>query len=195
MTNIILFDAEKATRYIEQALIGFINDPADSDFQRGYLAALLAIYEEGLGKGVGDSRLKNLREMARCYGGDERMDDITYFPPATLEGYNPVLEAVRWQGRAQDFQAKLKTKDLELQDFRQEVSDAVSKAIRFCKDGRPASAAGAIGAFVIPAPKPDPLVDVMEKLGWYNALTDADDFRAALDALGFEIREKNDDRR
>ena len=37
----------------------------------------------------------------------------------------------------------------KLHDFRQEVSDAVEKAIGFCKDGRPASAAGAIGAFVI----------------------------------------------
>jgi hypothetical protein len=70
MTNIISFDAEKATRYIEQALIGFINDPADSDFQRGYLAALLTIYEEGLGKGTGDDRLPLLLEMTRGHGGE-----------------------------------------------------------------------------------------------------------------------------
>ena len=66
MTNIILFDAEKASRYIEDALAGFINDPADSDFQRGYLAALLTIYEEGLGKGAGDGRLSILHlQMAK----------------------------------------------------------------------------------------------------------------------------------
>ncbi len=47
--------------------------------------------------------------------------------------------------------------------------------------------------FIIPAPKPDPLVEVMEKLGWYDAETDAADLRAALDARGLEIREKNDD--
>ena len=47
--------------------------------------------------------------------------------------------------------------------------------------------------FIIPKPKPDPLVEVMEDLGWYNAPTDAEDLRAALDALGFEIREKNDE--
>jgi hypothetical protein len=70
MTNIISFDAEKATRYIEQALIGFINDPADSDFQRGYLAALLTIYEEGLGKGNGDDRLPLLLQMCRCHGSE-----------------------------------------------------------------------------------------------------------------------------
>lgn len=64
MTNVISFDAEKASRYIEQALAGFINDPADSDFQRGYLAALLTIYEEGLGKGADDDRLSLLRKMS-----------------------------------------------------------------------------------------------------------------------------------
>ena len=76
--------------------------------------------------------------------------------------------------------------------FKQEVSDAVAKAIGFCKDGRPASAAGAIGAFVIPKPKPDPLVDVAKSLGYFNTVAQhwAGDVRAALDALGFEIREK-----
>ncbi|MCC3607430.1 MAG: hypothetical protein JGK24_30440 [Microcoleus sp. PH2017_29_MFU_D_A] len=70
MNNIILFDSEKATRYISEALIGFLNDPPDSDYQRGYLGALLTIYEEGLGKGAGDDRLPLLLEMARCNGGD-----------------------------------------------------------------------------------------------------------------------------
>jgi hypothetical protein len=78
----------------------------------------------------------------------------------------------------------------ELADFRQEVSDAVSKAIRFCKDGRPASAAGAIGAFVIPAPKPDPLVEVLVATDDLDYEPQAEAIRAALDALGFEIREK-----
>ena len=64
MTNVISFDAEKATHYIEQALAGFINDPADSDYQRGYLAALLTVYEEGLGEGAGDDRLSLLRKMS-----------------------------------------------------------------------------------------------------------------------------------
>ena len=65
MSNVISFDAEKASRYIEKALAGFINDPADSDFQRGYLAALLTMYEEGLGKGAGDDRLPLLLQMAK----------------------------------------------------------------------------------------------------------------------------------
>ena len=82
----------------------------------------------------------------------------------------------------------------ELADFRQEVSDAVSKAIRFCKDGRPASAAGAIGAFVIPAPKADPLVEALHEVDtgpeWDSAEDYCNKVRAALDARGFEIREK-----
>jgi hypothetical protein len=72
--------------------------------------------------------------------------------------------------------------------FKQEVSDAVVKAIRFCKDGRPASAAGAIGAFVIPAPKPDPLVDVAARLGWDSDYVPV--VRATLDFFDLEIREK-----
>lgn len=62
--NVISFDAEKATRYIEQAFNGYLRDPADSDFQRGYLAALLTLYREGLGKGAGDDRLVLLDRQA-----------------------------------------------------------------------------------------------------------------------------------
>ena len=65
--------------------------------------------------------------------------------------------------------------------FKQEVSDAVEKYDN-CIPNR-------FRRFIIPKPKPDPLVQVAEKLGWI----DADELRAALDALGFEIREKNDD--
>jgi hypothetical protein len=48
--------------------------------------------------------------------------------------------------------------------------------------------------FIIPKPKPDPLVEAMKEAGWsdrdiYNAETS---LRAALEALGLEIRSKND---
>lgn len=82
--------------------------------------------------------------------------------------------------------------------FRQEVSDTMAKAIKHIKDGRPAFAAGAIGAFVIPKPKPkpDPLVDVLLDMELSSDLEegqhDAKWIRNKLDALGFEIREKND---
>jgi hypothetical protein len=78
----------------------------------------------------------------------------------------------------------------KLHDFRQEVSDAVETY--FKQENYLGKFNDTLGRFIIPAPKPDPLVEVMEKLGWYNAPTDADDLRAALDALGYEIREKND---
>ena len=46
-----------------------------------------------------------------------------------------------------------------------------------------------------PKPKPDPLVDVFCKGLWSEAglSISTKEIRAALDALGFEIREKNDD--
>jgi hypothetical protein len=72
--------------------------------------------------------------------------------------------------------------------YKQEVSDAVAKAIDHIKDGRSASAAGAIGAFVIPAPKPDPLVDVAARLGWDSDYVPV--VRATLDFFDLEIREK-----
>jgi hypothetical protein len=62
---LISFDAEKATRYIEAAFAGYLGDPADSDFQRGYLAALLDLYREGLGKGATDDRLTLLDAQMR----------------------------------------------------------------------------------------------------------------------------------
>ena len=54
--------------------------------------------------------------------------------------------------------------------------------------------------FIIPAPKPDPLVEIMEQCSTVDAeegetYEDAmvRNIRAALDARGFEIREKHDD--
>jgi hypothetical protein len=48
--------------------------------------------------------------------------------------------------------------------------------------------------FIIPTPKPDPLVAVLGDLEWYNNSPQcAAELRAALDARGLEIRSKNDD--
>jgi hypothetical protein len=58
--TILSLEEHKASRYIEWALVSFLKDPPDSSFQRGYLAALLAIYREGLGKGVDDERMTML---------------------------------------------------------------------------------------------------------------------------------------
>ncbi len=84
--------------------------------------------------------------------------------------------------------------------FRQEVSDAVEKQAQtgwdiHCRCGtRHPISFNTLEQFIIPKPKPDPLVDVMKEAGWADAVIDscAPSLRAALDALGFEIREKND---
>jgi hypothetical protein len=80
----------------------------------------------------------------------------------------------------------------KLHDFRQEVSDAVEVVVEVFKHEVEFPA---LERFIIPKPKPDPLLEAMKKAGWsdrdiYNA---EPSLRAALDALGFEIREKNDD--
>ena len=74
----------------------------------------------------------------------------------------------------------------ELADFRQEVS----KLAQFVVSG---ASPDMLAPLIIPAPKPDPLVEVLAQLDflpWKKLSGHADDFRAALDALGFEIREK-----
>ena len=47
--------------------------------------------------------------------------------------------------------------------------------------------------FIIPKPKPDPLVEVVKGLTWYDNEITAKELRAALEARGLEIRSKNDD--
>jgi hypothetical protein len=59
--EVISFDARRASAYIERAFAGFLIDPADTDYQRGYLDALLTLYQEGLGQGQHDDRLSLLK--------------------------------------------------------------------------------------------------------------------------------------
>jgi hypothetical protein len=73
----------------------------------------------------------------------------------------------------------------ESEAFKQEVSDAIEF---WANPHHPSYEAFA--QFIIPKPKPDPLVEVLTALDVNNAPENVDDFRAALDALGFEIREK-----
>ena len=111
-----------------------------------------------------------------------------------IQEYNPYLEAVRWQLRAEDFQAKLKTKELELEEFKKKFSDAAKGALSVLKNNGHAEAAvyasNHLIEFIIPTPKPDPLVGACNVLGWDFGV--AEELRTVLDALGFEIREKND---
>lgn len=83
--------------------------------------------------------------------------------------------------------------------FRQEVSDAVELSID--RSGHDGLRAGHIneylGRFIIPAPKPDPLEEIIGELDdgtWGETKAEyADRLRAALEARGLEIREKGND--
>ena len=80
----------------------------------------------------------------------------------------------------------------ELSDFRQEVSDVMT----YSKALYPTLPRN-FNRFIIPAAKPDPLIEVLRSVGGDDRdYCDYDiyvkEIRAALDALGFEIREKND---
>ena len=70
--------------------------------------------------------------------------------------------------------------------FKQEVSDAVEYALA-------TPDAVDLRRFIIPKPKPDPLVDALAQVDfvpWKELSKHADDFRAALEARGLEIKEK-----
>jgi len=72
--------------------------------------------------------------------------------------------------------------------FKQEVGFALSNEWHNLHEGAKRN----LDRFRIPLPKPDPLVDVAKSLGYFNTTAQhwAGDVREALDALGFEIREK-----
>lgn len=62
-TEITSFEGEKVARYLREAFGGFLRDNPDSDYQRGYLAALLAVYREGAGKTDMPDLIKLLERM------------------------------------------------------------------------------------------------------------------------------------
>lgn len=91
------------------------------------------------------------------------------------------------------------TTEQKLHDFQQEVSDAVADA-KFmiethCDEEASTLLNNRLSRFIIPAPKPDPLVDVFCKGLWSEVglSISTKEIRAALEARGLEIREKNDD--
>ena len=85
--------------------------------------------------------------------------------------------------------------------FRQEVSDAVGDTLfmveTHCDGEAVALVSNRLMRFIIPKPKPDPLVEIIGELddgAWGETKAEyADRFRAALEARGLEIREKGND--
>jgi hypothetical protein len=108
-------------------------------------------------------------------------------------GGQPVGDPLTCRACAQNRGTILQLKQ-ELADFKQEVSDAAEMAVEAIVEwSDDIDKAEFLHQFIISKPKPDPLVEAMKKMGWYLSerfQTDAEKFRAALDALGFEIREK-----
>ena len=54
---VIDIDARRIAPYIVDAVAGFLNDPPDSEYQYGYLGALLNVWREGVGRNCDDGRL------------------------------------------------------------------------------------------------------------------------------------------
>jgi len=73
--------------------------------------------------------------------------------------------------------------------FKQEVSDAVEAVRDYYKVPM-----RELDDFIIPKPKPDPLAQVLEDIGWGSDEEEVNNLRAGLEARGLEIRSKSDDR-
>lgn len=68
--EIVDFDARKVAPFIIAEIGRFLDDPPDSDHQRGYLAALINVYREGLGRGADDARLLAAERLLKNDSGD-----------------------------------------------------------------------------------------------------------------------------
>ena len=83
--------------------------------------------------------------------------------------------------------------------FRQKVSDAVDDTVYMVKTHCETEAltllSNRLNRFIIPKPKPDPLVEVLTEVDTGNGWDDEEDYarqiHKALEARGFEIREKS----
>ena len=113
------------------------------------------------------------------------------YPPAKWDSLDVEWLTIETIGRAIE---QHEAAEQELSDYKQKVSDAVEGFMIAFSNG--AACLPSISHLVIPAPKPDPLVDVMKDLSWDEETAAEDwatDLRAALEARGLQIVEKNDD--
>jgi hypothetical protein len=56
-SNIVDLDGRRAERFLLTSLDIFLKNPPSNEFERGFLAALTAVYRQGLRRGEGDARL------------------------------------------------------------------------------------------------------------------------------------------
>jgi hypothetical protein len=56
------FDDKRAALGLQTLMFGFLIDPANDEYRRGYLAALLDVYEVGAQRGY-DHQIKVLRDQ------------------------------------------------------------------------------------------------------------------------------------
>ena len=64
MADVVSFEAHKAQRFIEKALLLSYGDPPDTEFQRGFEAGLASIYAECLNGPTSDDRIALVLERA-----------------------------------------------------------------------------------------------------------------------------------
>lgn len=65
MSEVIDFDARKLRPYLAAAIEGFLGDPPDTDYQRGYLSALIDVYREGINGDMTDARVVAASPLTR----------------------------------------------------------------------------------------------------------------------------------
>jgi hypothetical protein len=82
---------------------------------------------------------------------------------------------------------------IEMRDRHEAFKQEVSDALVWYFGSKEGCVSDALRDFIIPKPKPDPLVDAMAELAYIEPKLSADKLRAALEARGLEIRSKNDD--
>ena len=75
MSNVIDLDTRRVTPYVIRAVEQFLNDPPDTDYQRGFLAALLVLWREGLNGSEADARIIAAEKLTQTeqHGAERRM--------------------------------------------------------------------------------------------------------------------------
>jgi hypothetical protein len=62
MSNVVDFDGRKVRAFLDRAIDGFLIDPPDTPYQRGWCSALVVLYKDALGD-MNDARLAKCEEM------------------------------------------------------------------------------------------------------------------------------------